>query len=91
MRFDFKKLNECYKNPSHEKICAYFNCCEIVNILNDMGSEILNFGITGYNTYVFTFAIYYRQAGSCIERMFIKTKNGEHLYSLIGNEWIKVF
>ena len=91
MKFDFKKLNECYKKPSHEKVYAYYNCLDIVNILRDMGSEILNFGVTSYNIFKFTFAIHYKQANSNIERMFIKTKGNEHLYSLIDNEWVKVF
>lgn len=91
MRFDFKKLNECYKKPSHEKTRAYYNCRDIVNTLNDMGSNIIDYGITSYNTFVFVFAIHYKQANSNIERMFIKTKSNEHLYSLIGNEWIKAF
>ena len=91
MRFDFKSLNECYKKPSHEKIRAYYNCLDIVTILDDMNSKIIEYGVTGYNTFTFTFAIHYKQANSDIERMFIKTKGNEHLYSLIDNEWVKVF
>ena len=91
MRFDFKELNECYKKPSHEKIRAYYNCLDSVIILSNMGNKILGFGVTSYNIYKFTFAIHYKQANSNIERMFIKTRDNEHLYSLIDSEWVKVF
>lgn len=91
MRFDFKELKDCYKKPSHEKIRAYYNCCDIVNILKDMNSVIINYGVTSYNTFTFVFAIHYKQSNSNIERLFVKTKNNEHLYSLIGMEWVKVF
>lgn len=57
-------IDDIYANPSHEKYMAYIHLCDLINHINHIALEHMGedgfdfeasmFGITGYNTMMFT-------------------------------------
>ena len=53
-------LDGCYNSYSTQKAHAYNYCMGVMVDLRVQGCEILDYGITSYNTFQFTFAVVFK-------------------------------
>lgn len=53
----YKKLNDCYKNPSYEKKLVYKVFERLVSKIQMNKANIVHHGITAFNSQTFTYVI----------------------------------
>lgn len=66
--FRARTLDGCYDSYSTHKAHAYNYCMGVMVDLRVRGCEILDYGITSYNTFQFTFAVVFKYRDDILVR-----------------------